>query len=100
MLKSEIGNVLKDLADKVRLDTSREVEIALRGNIDAINETVGVMNAKSEEINKLMEQKIRDLENSKNSFFKYEGKKIYLFWFGMLSNIGTLLLLLYFLFLK
>ncbi|HFH9952772.1 TPA: hypothetical protein ACGOVB_001984 [Streptococcus suis] len=33
-----------------------------------------------------MKQKIRELEESKNSFFRYEGLKLYLFWGGMVCK--------------
>ena len=42
-----------------------------------------------------MKQKIRELEESKNSFFRYEGLKLYLFWGGMVCNILVFLMLLY-----
>ena len=38
---------------------------------------------------------IRELEESKNSFFRYEGLKLYLFWGGMVCNILVFLMLLY-----
>jgi hypothetical protein len=34
-----------------------------------------------------MKQKVRELEESKNTFFRYEGLKLYLFWGGMVCNI-------------
>ena len=40
-------------------------------------------------------KKIRELEESKNSFFRYEGLKLYLFWGGMVCNILVFLMLLY-----
>ncbi|ECK7740144.1 hypothetical protein FRR55_11135 [Campylobacter coli] len=43
----------------------------------------------------ISEQKIRELEESKNSFFRYEGLKLYLFWGGMVCNILVFLMLLY-----
>ncbi|EEG94395.1 hypothetical protein ROSEINA2194_01744, partial [Roseburia inulinivorans DSM 16841] len=43
----------------------------------------------------VMKQKIRELEESKNSFFRYEGLKLYLFWGGMVCNILVFLMLLY-----
>ena len=41
----------------------------------------------------VMKQKIRELEESKNSFFRYEGLKLYLFWGGMVCNILVFLML-------
>ena len=35
-----------------------------------------------------------ELEESKNSFFRYEGLKLYLFWGGMVCNILVFLMLL------
>ena len=45
-----------------------------------------------------MKQKLRELEESKNSFFRYEGLKLYLFWGGMVCNILVFLMLAYSLF--
>ena len=49
----------------------------------------------SENCEELMKQKLRELEESKNSFFRYEGLKLYLFWGGMVCNILVFLMLLY-----
>jgi len=42
-----------------------------------------------------MKQKVRELEESKNSFFRYEGLKLYLFWGGMICNALVFLMLVY-----
>ena len=49
----------------------------------------------SDTLTSVMKQKIRELEESKNSFFRYEGLKLYLFWGGMVCNILVFLMLLY-----
>ena len=47
----------------------------------------------SDTLTSVMKQKIRELEESKNSFFRYEGLKLYLFWGGMVCNILVFLML-------
>jgi hypothetical protein len=47
-----------------------------------------------------MKQKVRELEESKNSFFRYEGLKLYLFWGGMICNALVFLMLVYSIFVK
>ena len=44
---------------------------------------------------RVMKQKFRELEEINNSFFRYEGLKLYLFWGGMVCNILVFLMLLY-----
>lgn len=39
-----------------------------------------------------LKQKVRELEESKNCFFRYEGLKLFLFWGGRVCNIATFLL--------
>ena len=54
-----------------------------------------VVGKQSDTLTSVMKQKIRELEESKNSFFRYEGLKLYLFWGGMVCNILVFLMLLY-----
>ena len=54
-----------------------------------------VLEKQSDTLTSVMKQKIRELEESKNSFFRYEGLKLYLFWGGMVCNILVFLMLLY-----
>lgn len=54
-----------------------------------------LLEKQSDTLTSVMKQKIRELEESKNSFFRYEGLKLYLFWGGMVCNILVFLMLLY-----
>ena len=52
-----------------------------------------LLEKQSDTLTSVMKQKIRELEESKNSFFRYEGLKLYLFWGGMVCNILVFLML-------
>ena len=58
-------------------------------------EMAKLLEKQSDTLTSVMKQKIRELEESKNSFFRYEGLKLYLFWGGMVCNILVFLMLLY-----
>lgn len=90
IISAEIGS----LKDELRESTVQEVKNALQANIEAIQRAIEGIEKQSNTFVEIMEQKVQDLENSKNKFFKYEGKKIYLFWAGIVCNIGTFILLL------
>ena len=68
---------------------------ALQANIEAIQRATKLLEKQSDTLTSVMKQKIRELEESKNSFFRYEGLKLYLFWGGMVCNILVFLMLLY-----
>lgn len=97
LLQLVISQKIGDLKDEVRESTVREVEKALQANIEAIQGATKEIEKETDTLKTVMGQKVRELENSKNSFFKYEGKKIYVFWAGMVCNIITFILLLFFL---
>ena len=61
----------------------------------AIQRATKLLEKQSDTLTSVMKQKIRELEESKNSFFRYEGLKLYLFWGGMVCNILVFLMLLY-----
>ena len=71
------------------------VRKALQANIEAIQRATKLLEKQSDTLTSVMKQKIRELEESKNSFFRYEGLKLYLFWGGMVCNILVFLMLLY-----
>lgn len=100
LLQNAISAEIGALRDEVRENTVQEVKKALQANIEAIQRATKALEKQSDTLTAVMKQKVRELEDSKNSFFKYEGKKIYLFWAGMACNIGTLLLLVYYVFIK
>ena len=52
-----------------------------------------LLEKQSDTLTSVMKQKLRELEESKNSFFRYEGLKLYLFWGGMVCNILVFLML-------
>ena len=87
----EIGS----LKDEVKENTVQEVRKALQANIEAIQRATKLLEKQSDTLTSVMKQKIRELEESKNSFFRYEGLKLYLFWGGMVCNILVFLMLLY-----
>ena len=76
-------------------NTVQEVRKALQANIEAIQRATKLLEKQSDTLTSVMKQKIRELEESKNSFFRYEGLKLYLFWGGMVCNILVFLMLLY-----
>ena len=88
----------KAYRDKEELMLERgfpEVRKALQANIEAIQRATKLLEKQSDTLTSVMKQKIRELEESKNSFFRYEGLKLYLFWGGMVCNILVFLMLLY-----
>ena len=66
---------------------------ALQANIEAIQRATKLLEKQSDTLTSVMKQKIRELEESKNNFFRYEGLKLYLFWGGMVCNILVFLML-------
>ena len=90
-ISGEIGS----LKDEVKENTVQEVRKALQANIEAIQRATKLLEKQSDTLTSVMKQKIRELEESKNSFFRYEGLKLYLFWGGMVCNILVFLMLLY-----
>ena len=86
------------LKDEVKENTVQEVRKALQANIEAIQRATKLLEKQSDTLTSVMKQKIRELEESKNSFFRYEGLKLYLFWGGMVCNILVFLMLAYSLF--
>lgn len=92
----EIGK----LKDEIRESTVQEVQSALQANLKAIQKETKAIEKETDALISVMNKKIRELDDSKNRFFKYEGAKMYLFWVGMGSNVIILILLVSFLFLK
>lgn len=81
--------------DGHKLQWSKHDLKALQANIEAIQRATKLLEKQSDTLTSVMKQKIRELEESKNSFFRYEGLKLYLFWGGMVCNILVFLMLLY-----
>lgn len=100
LLQNAISAGIGSLRDEVRESTVQEVKKALQANIEAVQKATKALEKQSDTLTSVMKQKVRELEESKNSFFRYEGLKIYLFWGGMVCNIGTFLIVLYYLFVK
>ena len=100
MLQNTISNEIGALKDEIRENTVEEVKEALKSNIEAIQRTTKTIEKQTDIWTNIMKRKLRELEESKNTFFKYEGKKMYLFWGGMGCNIATLVLLICYLFVK
>lgn len=78
--------------------TIQEVKKALQANIEAMQKATKALEKQSDTLTTVMKQKVRELEDSKNEFFKYDGVKLYLFWGGMICNIATFLVLVQYLF--
>lgn len=95
LLQDAISGEIGSLKDEVKENTVQEVRKALQANIEAIQRATKLLEKQSDTFTSVMKQKIRELEESKNSFFRYEGLKLYLFWGGMVCNILVFLMLLY-----
>lgn len=95
LLQDAISGEIGSLKDEVKENTVQEVRKALQANIEAIQRVTKLLEKQSDTLTSVMKQKIRELEESKNSFFRYEGLKLYLFWGGMVCNILVFLMLLY-----
>ena len=83
----------RKLISELKENTVQEVRKALQANIEAIQRATKLLEKQSDTLTSVMKQKIRELEESKNSFFRYEGLKLYLFWGGMVCNILVFLML-------
>ena len=94
LLQNAISGEIGALRDEVRENTVQEVKNALQANIEAIQRATKAIEQQSDGLTSVMKQKVREMEDSKNRFFRFEGIKIYLFWAGMASNMITLTLLL------
>jgi len=95
LLQNAISAEIGSLRDEVRENTVQEVRKALQANIEAVQRATKALEKQSDTLTSVMKQKVRELEESKNSFFRYEGLKLYLFWGGMVCNILVFLVLLY-----
>ena len=95
LLQDAISGEIGSLKDEVRENTVQEVRKALQANIEAIQRATKLLEKQSDTLTSVMKQKVRELEESKNSFFRYEGLKLYLFWGGMVCNILVFLMLAY-----
>ena len=93
LLQDAISSEVGSLKDEVKENTVQEVRKALQANIEAIQRATKLLEKQSDTLTSVMKQKIRELEESKNSFFRYEGLKLYLFWGGMVCNILVFLML-------
>ena len=93
LLQDAISGEIGSLKDEVKENTVQEVRKALQANIEAIQRATKLLEKQSDTLTSVMKQKIRELEESKNSFFRYEGLKLYLFWGGMVCNILVFLML-------
>lgn len=79
LLQNAISAGIGSLRDEVRESTVQEVKKALQANIEAVQKATKALEKQSDTLTSVMKQKVRELEESKNSFFRYEGLKIYLF---------------------
>ena len=89
----ENGHKLQWSKHDLKENTVQEVRKALQANIEAIQRATKLLEKQSDTLTSVMKQKLRELEESKNSFFRYEGLKLYLFWGGMVCNILVFLML-------
>ena len=93
------GSDLFHLRDgfEIKMNFDRNVSCFIFVNA-FIQRATKLLEKQSDTLTSVMKQKIRELEESKNSFFRYEGLKLYLFWGGMVCNILVFLMLAYSLF--
>lgn len=94
-LRNAISTAVGDLADEVEENTINAVREALMANDKGIRGATAALVEQTNQLITVMQRKVDELEKTKNSFFKYEGKKLYLFWGGMICNIVTLILLVW-----
>lgn len=87
LLQDAISGEIGSLKDEVKENTVQEVRKALQANIEAIQRATKLLEKQSDTLTSVMKQKIRELEESKNSFFRYEGLKLYLFCIGWLYDL-------------
>ena len=83
LLQNAISAEIGSLRDEVRESTVQEVKKALQANLEAIQRVTEALEKESETLTAVMKQKVRELEESKERFFQFEGTKEYLFWAGM-----------------
>jgi hypothetical protein len=72
LLQDAISGEIGSLKDEVKENTVQEVRKALQANIEAIQRATKLLEKQSDTLTSVMKQKIRELEESKNSFFRYE----------------------------
>ena len=95
LLQNAISAEIGSLRDEVRESTVQEVKKALQANLEAIQRVTEALEKESETLTAVMKQKVRELEESKERFFQFEGTKEYLFWAGMTCSIGTCAILIF-----
>ena len=69
LLQDAISGEIGSLKDEVKENTVQEVRKALQANIEAIQRATKLLEKQSDTLTSVMKQKIRELEESKNSFF-------------------------------
>ena len=79
LLQNAISGEIGALRDEVRENTVQEVKNALQANIEAIQRATKALEQQSDVLTSVMKQKVREMEDSKNRFLRFEGIKIYLF---------------------
>ena len=68
LLQDAISGEIGSLKDEVKENTVQEVRKALQANIEAIQRATKLLEKQSDTLTSVMKQKIRELEESKNSF--------------------------------
>lgn len=91
LLQDAISGEIGSLKDEVKENTVQEVRKALQANIEAIQRATKLLEKQSDTLTSVMKQKIRELEESKNSFFRYEGLKLYLFFSALRITLYSFL---------
>lgn len=94
-LRNAISTAVGNLADDVGENTINAVREALMANDKGIRGATAALVEQTNQLITVMQRKVDELEKTKNSFFQFEGKKLYLFWGGMICNIITLILLVW-----
>jgi hypothetical protein len=84
----------------VREATVKTVEEALKDNLAALSSTTKRIAEYEKAAIETMKKRVEAFEGQKRRFFAFDSVRITLFWIGCITNAGTLLLLIYFLFFR
>lgn len=99
-MNSNIKIEIKNVADNIKTATIGEVDQSLNATKQVIKTSTEELDNSMKNINAKMSEHVNDFEIKKRRLFQFDGFKNALFWVGQATNIGSLGLLIYFLFVK
>jgi len=88
------------MTSDVKAETVKIVQEALKANMDALGSATKKIEDYEKKVIKDMKERLATFENQKNRLFEFDNIRTALFWAGCVGNIGTLFLLIYFLFFR